>query len=471
MKNLISYFMMFMLFATACTAVDTGDPTHNDGENGAPSIQLGTGVEQEIILEADGGSEIIRFTSSQSWYVELPEGASWLELSPTEGEPGNGRVKVKAGANISEGIRRAEFKVCSGDLSVQFSVVQDSYEIMFDIHETEMHISASGGIIPIPINTNQDFFVVSDQDWIIPAISQARRPEYVVVAAEPNLTSEPRTSEVVVSCDVAEITVLITQDAAEGLLTQWTEKSFASRSLAMRFTADWCGYCPMMATAFDAAKQQMKDAFEIVSLHGSESAYEFNGTNQLGRRFDISGYPTGIVDSRASIPNYEPSTATTSIAVQVAQETKKSYPTVSGIAVDSHLSGTELTVFVPIYFHQPDAYRVTVLLLEDGIVGYQNGGGSRYTHNDVARTAMTSMSGESVKIESANTVWSQVYTAKVASSWNPDNLKVLVYVERPYGDQPMVREVEYASYGNYGDTYVDNCRAVKVGEMGDLELR
>lgn len=470
MKNLISYFMMFMLFATACTAVDTGDPTHNDGENGAPSIQLGTGVEQEIILEADGGSEIIRFTSSQSWYVELPEGASWLELSPTEGEPGNARVKVKAGANITEGSRRAEFKVCSGDLSVLFSVVQDSYELMFDIPETEMHVSASGGIIPIPINTNQDFVVVCDQDWIIPAISQAKRPEYVVVAAEPNLTSEPRTSEVVVSCDVAEITVLITQDAADGLLTQWTEKSFASRSLAMRFTADWCGYCPMMATAFDDAKQHMKDAFEIVSLHGTESSYEFYGTNQLVRRFKVEGYPTGVIDSRASIPNYSASIVSTA-AQQVAQETKKSYPTVSGIAVDSHLSGAELTVFVPIYFHQPDAYRVTVLLLEDGIVGYQNGGGSRYTHNDVARTAMTSMSGESVRIESANTVWSQVYTAKVESNWNPDNLKVLVYVEKPYGDQPMVEEVRYAEYGNYDDIYVDNCRVVKVGKMGDLELR
>ena len=26
-------------------------------------------------------------------------------------------------------------------------------------------------------------------------------------------------------------------------------------------------------------------------------------------------------------------------------------------------------------------------------------------------------------------------------------------------------------YGNYGDTYIDNCRAVKVGETADLELK
>jgi hypothetical protein len=114
---------------------------------------------------------------------------------------------------------------------------------------------------------------------------------------------------------------------------------------------------------------------------------------------------------------------------------------------------------------------VSVLLLEDGIVGYQNGGGSSYTHNDVARYALTSMSGESVKIESDNTVWSKVYTAKVNSVWNPENLKVLVYVERPYGDLARVKGVNGAQYGDYGDTYIDNCRAVKVGEAADVELK
>jgi hypothetical protein len=113
---------------------------------------------------------------------------------------------------------------------------------------------------------------------------------------------------------------------------------------------------------------------------------------------------------------------------------------------------------------------VTVLLLEDGIVGYQNGGGTSYTHNDVARYALTSMSGDSVKIESDNTVWSNIYTAKVSTAWNPDKLKVLVYVERPYGNQPEVGDVSGAQYSNYGDIYIDNCRAVKVGESGPIEL-
>lgn len=466
MKNVASLLILVMCLLSACTKVGKQEGEYDDS-----SIQLGTGVEQDIVLDADGGSEIIRFTAPQNWHVELSEEASWLELSPVEGVAGTGRVKVKAGANTSGGTRRTEFSVCSGSQSVKFHVIQDYYEMTFEVPETDMSIPSSGGIVPIPVNTNQKFNVVSSHDWVRTLPSQGRRPEYVLVTVEPNHTNVSRTAEVVVASDVSEVTVTLTQDAVDASLAQWTDKSFVHRSLAMRFTATWCGYCPMMGKAFDEAKDQMDGALELVSLHGMQSDYEFSGTSQFERRFAIGGYPTGIIDARASIPNYQSTSTTASVAVKVAQETKTSYPAVSGIAVDSYLSDTDLTVFVPLYFHKADAYRVTVLLLEDGIVGYQNGGGSSYTHNDVARYALTSMSGESVRIESDNTVWSNVYTARLNSAWNPDRLKVLVYVERPYGDQPMAAEVEGAEYGDYGGNYIDNCRAVKVGEAAGLELR
>ena len=471
MRNFASLFMLVMLVLTGCSKIDDGGQENPGGEFENSSIELGSGVEQEIILDSDGGSKIIRFTAPQNWHVELAGESDWLVLSPVEGDAGTGRVKVKAEANTSGGTRRAEFSVCSGTHSVQFYVIQDHYEMVFEVPETEMHISASGGILPVPINTNQDFDVTCNQDWLMPSPSQGKRPEYVVVVVEPNLSNKSRTSEVVISSDMGEATVTVTQDAVDGTLAQWTEKSFVSRSLAMRFTATWCGYCPMMGKAFDIAKDRMGGSLELVSLHGSESDLEFSGTNQLGRRFSIGGYPTGVVDARASIQNYSSSDYTASLVEQVAQETRKSYPTVSGIAVDSYLSGTELTVFVPIYFHKSGSYRVSVLLLEDGIVGYQNGGGSNYTHNDVARYAFTSMSGESVRIESDNTAWNKVYTARVNSVWNPENLKVLVYVERSYGDQARAEGVEKAQYGDYGDTYIDNCRAVKVGEAANVELK
>ena len=133
MKKLLSYVMLVMFITTACTVIDTGDQNSSDEGNENPSLELGTGIEQDVIIDPQGGSEIIRFTSAQSWYVEAPEDASWLQLSPVEGDPGSGRVKVKAEANTSGGKRSAEFNVCSGTLSITFSVTQDSYEFRFEV--------------------------------------------------------------------------------------------------------------------------------------------------------------------------------------------------------------------------------------------------------------------------------------------------------------------------------------------------
>ena len=119
MKNVASLLILVMCLLSACTKVGKQEGEYDDS-----SIQLGTGVEQDIVLDADGGSEIIRFTAPQNWHVELSEEASWLELSPVEGVAGTGRVKVKADANTSGGTRRTEFSVCSGSQSVKFHVTR-----------------------------------------------------------------------------------------------------------------------------------------------------------------------------------------------------------------------------------------------------------------------------------------------------------------------------------------------------------
>ena len=111
-----------------------------------------------------------------------------------------------------------------------------------------------------------------------------------------------------------------------------------------------------------------------------------------------------------------------------------------------------------------------MLLLEDNIIAYQNGGGNDYRHDHVARLAVTSMSGERFAITGANGVWNKTYTAELSPFWKKENLRVLVFVERPYGTDDLVQAVDGAVYGDFGDTYVDNCRSAAVGEKAGLEL-
>ena len=225
----------------------------------------------------------------------------------------------------------------------------------------------------------------------------------------------------------------------------------------MRFTADWCGYCPFMARAFNEAEQNMNDRFVTVSLHGGQSALEFSSISPFLNRFNVDGFPTGIVDARANIPNYNNTSTTASVAMAVAEETHENYPSQTGIAVNSTLDGTSLTVDLSLYVKEADTYRVTVLLLEDKIIGYQNGVAmsSRYEHNDIARQA----------------VWEKTFTSTISSKYKPENLRLLVYVEKPYGNREKAHGVDGAEYDNYGDTYIDNCRAVAVGENAPLELK
>ena len=75
-----------------------------------------------------------------------------------------------------------------------------------------------------------------------------------------------------------------------------------------------------------------------------------------------------------------------------------------------------------------------------------------------------------MNISTANTIWTKTYTADVPTSYNLSNMKVIVFVEKPYGNQTVVKNVALVEYGDYGTTYVDNCRSVKVGEVGDIEV-
>lgn len=461
MKRFWIILLPVLCFLSGCTEVA-------DAEG---YLKLQGSQKTEIELDSRGKMMDIRFDSSHEWTVEKTDGSSWIEASPLSGDPGIGRVNISADANTSGQSREGGLIIRSqaGEISLKF--FQEHFDPVFELQETETAIDAYGGLVVIPINTNLEFTYECVEEWIVPVTTNLRNAKEIVLAVKPNLESQSRTAEVVFKSESENLVFGLTQEAAEQQLQTWENMSFAHRSLAMRFTATWCGYCPMMGKAFDSARDQMEGALELVSLHGGQSDYDFSGTNELIKRFEVQGFPTGIVDSRATIQNSSLTAATARVTKMVAEETQKSYPATSGISCSSHVNGAELSVCVSLYFKDAESYRVTVLLLEDDITGFQNGAGNDYNHNDVARLALTSMSGESLKITSDNSISTRIYRGSINSAWNPDKLKVLVYVEKPYGDQAKVHGVYDAQYGDYGDTYIDNCRVVKVGETAALELK
>jgi hypothetical protein len=213
----------------------------------------------------------------------------------------------------------------------------------------------------------------------------------------------------------------------------------------------------------------MKDRFETVSLHCEGSTYYFKGSDVLQNLFAASSLPTGVVDNRAKIQNYSSTDFTASVAKEVAEETQANYPATTGIACSSTLEGTTLNVNVDLYAKEADTYKLVVLLLEDNIVGYQNGGGNSYEHNDVARLAITPIQGEEVVVANDFEVCKRSYTTEIKSSWKAENLRLMIYVEKPFGEREHIKGVADARYYNES-TYVDNCRSIPVGVNAELEL-
>lgn len=242
----------------------------------------------------------------------------------------------------------------------------------------------------------------------------------------------------------------------------WAGKEFWHKSLGMRFTATWCGYCPMMATSFASAISQYPNRIELLNLHPTSSNLGFNGTSKLENIFKITSFPTGMIDYRSSIANYSNSNYTTKVILDAVKETESNYPVKTGISFSSSVSGNTLNLNVKLYIKEKGDYKVTAVLLEDNIIGYQNGGGNSYNHSGIARVAITDITGDAVSTSEDNKTVSKNYTATIPSSCDKNNLRVLVYVLRQYGSQTIIRTADY------GDYYVDNAISAAVGTTQDL---
>lgn len=461
MKNYLILSYLLLIFTIGCTPMNgPEDVQTTDG------LSLSSGASDRIVLDPEGSFTNIRFTSPSDWHIELSEDADWVEISPLEGVAGDGRIKVKAKINDSGKDRTAQALICAGEESLALTIFQENFVPKFELKKSEAEISFLGGELIVPLVTDFEYKYECDVDWITYVGTKASNEKDLIFYVDPNDGTDSRSAVITLSSAslILEFTV---RQGVDGLDSRdWTAGTFTHRSLAMRFTATWCGYCPYMATAFDRAKEEMPNALELVSLHGEESTLEFSGTNSLIRRFNVGGYPTGVVDARASVPN----TTSPLYTVNVAKETQKEYPASVGIAGSSLVDGNQVSLTVGLYIKEAESYRLTVLLLEDNIVTYQNGGGNNYVHNDVARKALTSMSGESVTVSSDGLLWTGTYTTRLEADWNADNLKFLIYVEKPFGSREPVMNVDGVDYYK-AETYIDNCRAIPLGEVGKLELR
>lgn len=393
----------------------------------------------------------------------LPE---WITNEGTESAGNNRKYHFfTVSANKGTESRSGVIVFCNASNNcVPYSVTQETFVPKLTVSAESLSFSYKASSIFLYISSNVDWTITSSEPWCEAYPTSGNGNAQVEVTAALNESEEPRSAQLVISSADGSLTSAVSV-LQEGGVSAWDvdwSRPFHHRSLVMRFTATWCGYCPMMATALNSALEQAPDKLIPLNLHGGGSDLQFNQVNPLLSQYLIEGYPSGIVDGRQEVPNYNKTSDTAKKILSYMQETEDNYPVTSAIGVESALDGRTLDVDVALSLRYAGDYKVTVMVTESGIIGYQadynEGSHSNYVHNDVARMSLTNVQGDAFTTTEDKSTEMRHYSVSVPTAYNTENLKVVVYIQRAYGSQKKIRS------GDYGDYYVDNAVAVPVGE-------
>ena len=114
-----------------------------------------------------------------------------------------------------------------------------------------------------------------------------------------------------------------------------------------------------------------------------------------------------------------------------------------------------------LYIKKPGTYKVTALLVEDGIVGYQAPGYSDYVHNAVLRASFTDAAGDNLTVTGDGVKKDLYYSIAIPEGCHIDNMKVVVYVQK---QEDGIYSVDNAASAELGS---EKMLAVKSGNWGN----
>lgn len=424
------------------------------------ALSMVTVSQEQLHSGAEGGSYEVSVEHNINFSTLISSGAEgWLSVAPASKALSTSKINIQVAANQSGWLRKGEVIVTSDIGDTRIAVTQDGADT-FSLSSMSETVPGTGGTFTISVSGSRPYHISSMPDWI----TQISVDERTHTFEAPVFYGDSPRSDYIIFCDDGG--VCLPFEITQECLPEWASKGFAHTSLVMRFTATWCGWCPRMNKSVKKAQQLYPEKLHHLALHGSGSTLYFAPVSDLMTQYAIKGYPTGMVDGRIEINNGDIN-ATAQNIVSAAQETEAQYGTVSGASVKSTLSGSDLSIDLTLYLREAGKYKVTVLLTEDGINAgqedYEDVYHSSYTHDGVARTAVTSVLGESFSVDKDFTTKNFRYNAKLSSSWNTSKVRILVYIQAQYGSRKKIRS------GNYGDYYVDNCFVAVPGQ--DLPLK
>ena len=418
-------------------------------------------------MDAVSGTFQVEVTSSQDYTVsKLPGWISEVSSETPANQP-HTRIftySVSVNRTASERKETIMFTNAAGT-ALQVKVVQKAAYLNVDA--TEILFPDAGGSKRIPVSSSVEWKVTSTSDWFSVTPASGIGDGALSVLAGENGSASARGGSIILSAvDFPyECIINLVQSGYAGEETgDWKQLPFVHQSVAMRFTATWCVWCPYMNSSIVRAQELYPGKIQHLALHGGGSDLQFNPTGTLMSLYKTNAFPTGIMDGRIKVNNSTDIESVAATFIEAGKQTEETYGTVSGLALRSISSGQNVTIDVDGYFKQAGDYKITVLLVEDGIVHYQENGGNDYVHDNVVRVTATNILGDAFTVGSDFSQKSFHYTVTVPSGYKIENMRVFAYVHKSFGSAPVIQTEDY---GNY---YIDNCATAPVGSVLKLAL-
>ena len=420
-------------------------------------------IEKSADVGAEGGRIKVTVQFNVDYYNTVP--VDWIREVETKAVEEKTHY-FEIDANTSSEPRSATLSFCGNDMCIPFTITQTGMEVAgyITVDKTNVSVPAEGSQSPVTVNvaSNMNWTVSSDSEWCVVSPSSGQNDGPFEISVSANTSDDARIATVTVTSADGSVSRNVSVVQA-GVKTEygddgWKREEFHHRSLALRFTGDWCGFCPQMATAMKDADKELGYTLEVISVHGGGSTHQNEVSIGLVNHHGIGNYPTGLVDGRTYVQNMEIPVTTRNI-VDAARDTESRYGTLTGASWTSSLSGNQVILNLSAYIKKAGSYKVTAYLVEDKIIGYQAdytyGASDRYEHNGVLKASFTDVLGNAFTVSEDNMIKDFTYSTSVPSGCVKENLRIVVFVEKADGS-------EY---------YVDNSATEKVGVQKHLAVK
>lgn len=414
-------------------------------------------TEKRAEVPAEGGTVKVTVEYNVDYKCEVT--ADWVR--EIESKSYDQKVHVfEVLPNDSEEPRNTTISFCGNGTCIPFMIEQAGYEASLNVDVKNVTVYEDGTQQPIAVNvtSNTLWTVCSDSDWCVVDVDSGDKNGVFNISVNSCELSEPRIAEIVVSTiegvyHTIYVMQILSSSGSES--KEWYDEKLYHQSLALRFTADWCVYCPNMDLAFNVAQQELPGKIEVISVHADGGLYA-EPSRALANYYNIVAFPTGLVDGRIIINNDFYHTVVKDDVINAVRNTEELYETVTGFSWESSFSDERIILDLTAYIKNPGDYKLTVVAVEDRIYGYQAGQQlENYEHNGVLRLAFTDVLGESFYVDEANVMKKFSYSVAVPEGCKWNNMRVVAYIQR--------EDVDTGLY------FVDNAASEYVGQTKYLK--